>query len=447
MLGLAGIAAAGCAPGGPRDQSAISYLGEVTGQSQLTTWTCTGSPCPWGEETSNHALAWPAEGQPITARLGYTTSPAVYLPSAQANGLTIKIVSGTASLYAGDPFWTSHDFISTLSDGDSLTVANLDPEEVLSVQGGEEPFTYRITPADPNAPDAGVTDAGDDDPGPDAGPRPDAGPPPDVDSIASQLVTWTCIGIPCPWGDPVSGHAVVWPADSRAVTPRMGYSASAGIYLPGYRANGATIWATSGEMIAYAGLPGDTSHRVLGSIEEGEALVIGGLASREVVSVESEEPFSYKVKLPPPGAPDAEGPPGALFGSQLAYWRCNLPNCDAPDWTGAIITWPSWAAYQNNARDGINSRSVFSASDQPLYTYMGPWAQGCEVTAESGTVLIIEWQRGTNAWRETWLYPRQSHTINLVPPENGAMIETYDGSPGFSVSLKNCTPQPIGPDP
>jgi hypothetical protein len=74
---------------------------------------------------------------------------------------------------------------------------------------------------------------------------------------------------------------------------------------------------------------------------------------------------------------------------------------------------------------------------------MGAWAQGCEVTGESGTVLIIEWQRGTDVWRETWLQPGQSHVIDLVPPEDGAMIETYDGSPGFSASLRNCTPQPI----
>jgi hypothetical protein len=86
---------------------------------------------------------------------------------------------------------------------------------------------------------------------------------------------------------------------------------------------------------------------------------------------------------------------------------------------------------------------VYSADGTPLYPYMGSWAQSCEVTAESGVVQIIEWQRGTDVWRETWLYPRQSHVIDLVSPEDGAMIETYDGSPGFSVSLRNCTPQPI----
>jgi hypothetical protein len=55
-------------------------------------------------------------------------------------------------------------------------------------------------------------------------------------------------------------------------------------------------------------------------------------------------------------------------------------------------------------------------------------------------VLVIEWKRGTDTWRETWLSPGQSHVIDLVAPEDSAMIETYEGSPGFSVSLDSCTP-------
>jgi hypothetical protein len=74
---------------------------------------------------------------------------------------------------------------------------------------------------------------------------------------------------------------------------------------------------------------------------------------------------------------------------------------------------------------------------------MGAWANGCEVTAVTGTVLIIEWQRGANVWRETFLEPGEKHTISLTSPENGAMIETYDYGPEFSVKLKNCTPQPV----
>jgi glycosyl hydrolase family 114 len=126
-----------------------------------------------------------------------------------------------------------------------------------------------------------------------------------------------------------------------------------------------------------------------------------------------------------------------------AHWKCNIVGCSASDWTGSVISWPSWSAYQTNARTGNNSRSVYSFQDDPLYPYMGSWAEGCQVTAVSGITLIIEWQRGTDTWRETYLNPGQSHTIHLISPENGAMIEAPDGVTSFSVSLANCNPQNI----
>ncbi|HEY7533550.1 MAG TPA: hypothetical protein VH681_12325, partial [Nitrospiraceae bacterium] len=127
-----------------------------------------------------------------------------------------------------------------------------------------------------------------------------------------------------------------------------------------------------------------------------------------------------------------------------ALWRCNLPDCIFLDWEGGVIAWPSWSAYQSNARSFDQSRSVYSMSgNQPLYPYMGSWADGCEVTAVSGTALIIEWKRGTDVWRETYLQPGQSHTIDLVSPEDNAMIESPAGAINFSVSLANCTPQDI----
>ena len=58
-----------------------------------------------------------------------------------------------------------------------------------------------------------------------------------------------------------------------------------------------------------------------------------------------------------------------------------------------------------------------------LYPYMGSWATGCQVTAVSGIALIIEWQRGTDVWRRTYLQPGQSHIIASISPEDGAMIE------------------------
>jgi hypothetical protein len=59
-------------------------------------------------------------------------------------------------------------------------------------------------------------------------------------------------------------------------------------------------------------------------------------------------------------------------------------------------------------------------------------------------MLVIEWERGTNVWRETLVYPGQTHIINLVGSENGAMLETSDAyNQPFSVSMNNCTPQPV----
>ena len=127
-----------------------------------------------------------------------------------------------------------------------------------------------------------------------------------------------------------------------------------------------------------------------------------------------------------------------------SYWRCDIPGCNYPDWTGSVISWPSWSAYSNNDRSGDQSRTVYSTEGDLLYPYMGSWAEGCQITAVSGTAIIIEWERGSDTWRETWLDPGESHTITLVPPEDGALIE---GSPaGFSISISNCNPQSIIPD-
>jgi len=129
-----------------------------------------------------------------------------------------------------------------------------------------------------------------------------------------------------------------------------------------------------------------------------------------------------------------------------AFWRCNIPECSGGDWIGTVIAWPSWSAYSSNARSGNNSRTVYSAEGEILYPYMGSWADGCVVTAVSGIVLIIEWERGADIWRETYLSPGQSHMIDLVATEDGAMLESPNDSTIFSVSLSNCAPQSIIPD-
>ena len=413
--GLCCIAVTGCLVQDPLGVTR-SDLDDLSGASELVTWTCTGSPCPWGDSTSDQAVAWPDDAAPVGNRLGYTASPAAYLPAASANGTTVWIDSGSASVYAGQPDASSHRLLATVAAGASYQVAGLADDEVLSVQS-DAAFAYRVTPGDP---------------------------PPDGDPAQpSQTATWTCTSSPCPWGNTLTGDALVWPDGAGAIATRLGYTVSPAIYLPSTRANGARIAIDTGTASAFAGRPSDDSHRFLTTIAAGQSYDVDGLAAGEVLSVQSDAPFGYRAWLPPPGS----DPPPDAIQAVPAFWRCNVPECSGADWTGAVINWPSWAAYQSNARAGDQSRSVFAGDGTPLYPYMGAWAQGCQVTAVSGTVLIIEWQRGTDTWRATWLSPGQSHTIDLVPPEDGAMIETDDGMTSFSVTLANCTPAPLATSP
>ena len=182
-------------------------------------------------------------------------------------------------------------------------------------------------------------------------------------------------------------------------------------------------------------------------------LLFSGLSSQQ----NNHQVFAYPLASSTPSSTPAFNHPAAVEANCIdpltcdpvssipSFWRCNIPGCVGPDWVGGVIAWPEWAAFEDNARSGSNSRTVYDAQDEILYPYMGPWADGCEVTAVSGLVLVIEWERGTDVWRETYLTPGQSHTISLVPPENNAMIETLDSLEyaDFSVSLANCNPQTI----
>jgi hypothetical protein len=273
--------------------------------------------------------------------------------------------------------------------------------------------------------------------------------PPDGPATASQAITWTCTGRQCPFGDTLTGQALVWQVERGAIATRLGYTASETVYLFGSRANGADIWIETGTADLQAGLPGDIWPRTLATLHAGEAFHVTGLANTQVLSVQSDQPFTYLVSVPPASDPPGDPPSGGpadLMQAIPALWRCNdVPGCFSDDWTGAVIAWSSATAYQSNDRSGNLSRSVFAWDDTPLYPYMGAWAEGCEITGESGIARVIEWQRGSDQWRDTWLYPGQTHVIRLVPPEDGALIEGYDASPGFSVSVRNCTPQPLQP--
>ena len=326
-----------------------------------------------------------------------------------------------------------------------------------------------------------------------AGANPDAGAAhPLVFGGSSQIVTWKCTGSPCPWGDSLSNHALVWPAAAEPSRARLGYSVSAAVYLLGTRANGSEIKLETGTARVHAGPPGEPSHPVLATLAEGQTFHVAGVAAGEVLSVQADLPFTYQVTLPAPGEvdprdaepriadPRAElrtagpratepraaetraaerpaehpaparpvpsGPRGPVIRSIPARWRCHkTPGCFSDPWTGSVIAWPVWSAHQDNGRTGNVLRFVYSTRGEPLYPYMGPWAHGCEVMAESGTVKVVEWKRGSEQWRETVLHPGESHVIALVPPEDGALLEGPDDSSIFSVSLRGCTPQKLQP--
>jgi hypothetical protein len=466
-LTLCIAAAGGCDRRASERVGVVSSHLTASGQSQMATWTCTDDPCPWGDELSNPALAWPPETHPVTTRLGYTVSPGVYLPASVANGITVTIDSGSAVVHSGAPQDDSHPALAFLDAGDSFDVLDIGDDEVLSVQSTDH-FTYHIAPFDPSTrPDAGTTDdppdAGTDDPPddpPDAGTPPpppvDAGPPPDAPvppegSTESQAITWTCTGRQCPLSQAPSAQAVVWPFDRETVPTHMGYTASANVYLFGSRANGANVWIDTGTATLQAGLPGDPFFRNLVTLHAGETFHVTGLGFGEVLTVQSTQPFAYRFTLPPP-TPPAGGAPvsggaGTLMHAVPSLWSCNpaAQGCFSDAWTGSVVAWPAGTASQGNARPGNLNRLVFDWNGTPLFPYMGPWANGCEVTCESGIARVIEWQRGSDTWRDTWLYPGESHVIHLVPPENNALIEGYDASPGFSATVRNCTPQPVVP--
>jgi len=280
-------------------------------------------------------------------------------------------------------------------------------------------------------------------------PPPPAVPPPGGDS-GSQAVTWTCTGSPCTWGPSVSGNAVAWPSTLDPTGTRLGYTTSAPIYLPATAANGMTITVTAGSAALYAGAPHAPTHRRLSTAATGETFTVSDLSADEVLSVQNDAtPFSihYQPSLTtvtPAPAQCSDPLTCSVVTSVYTKWRCNAPACTTDDWGGGTITWPAWAAHADNQRTGDSARVAYNAdTGEPVYPYMGSWANGCTVQAVHNYILIIEWKRGAEIWRATHLSPGESYTIHLRGDEDGALIETPDTWTQFAVSFSNCTPRPV----
>jgi hypothetical protein len=286
----------------------------------------------------------------------------------------------------------------------------------------------------------------------------------------AKQATWTCTGDPCPWGASLSNYAIAWPASIQPVAKRLGYAVSLPIYAPAVEANGMTIAVTTGKAELHAGKPDDPNHRLLASVPAGQRYQVTGLTAGEVLSAQSDAAFRYRLTLsdhrtptppaappdqakpgPPPerpAPPPPSGPPGPVLHAEHALWRCHrTPGCFSEPWKGAVIPWPAWSAHQSNGRGGNVLRFVHASSGAPLYPYIGAWADGCEVTVVSGAVSVVEWKRGAAEWRQTKLGPGEVHIIHLAPTEDGALIESQQGTFDFSVTLRSCTPQRIAPDP
>lgn len=303
-LALLLVSEAGC---GPEDDPKIENLNLAgtssaltsTGPSQLVTFTCTGSPCPWGSSFNGHAVVWPASLVPTANRLGYSGSASIYLAAAHANGATITLTSGAATVYAGKPGGTSmHRVLRALSPGQPYEVAWIAPGEVVSVQG-ESSFSYEVTTLEPS--DAGVPDAG-----------------VSGQLTASESATWQCTSSPCPWGGALTGNAIAWHASTDPLATRLGYSVSPALYLSAEHANGATVSIMSGTASIFAGPAGEVSHTLLATLSDGQSYTISGLASGDVVSVQNDNyPFSYIVQ--------------GLGGGDCEAVASTDPTCDGVD--------------------------------------------------------------------------------------------------------------------
>jgi hypothetical protein len=203
----------------------------------------------------------------------------------------------------------------------------------------------------------------------------------------------------------------------------------------------------TGSARVYAGDP-NGPHRLVKEVSAGGTANLLAVTSGEVFSVQSDSPFTYTLTpggpLPPlqPACPDpVTCDPVA---SVPALWACNIPGCTEQPWVGGVVSWPEGTAYDSNGRSGSASRTVYGEDGTRLYPYMGPWADGCEVTVLTGAILVIQWERGTDVWREKQVEPGETYTIDLVGSENGAMLETPNNTEPFTARLANCSPEPVG---
>ena len=115
------------------------------------------------------------------------------------------------------------------------------------------------------------------------------------------LVTWTCTGDPCPYGETMSDYAVSWPAALNPTSVRLGYTTSEPVYLPIATASGITVTILSGAADAYTGAQSAPYRTWLARLESGQSYTFTSGETWDKVSVESDVIFTYTLDIPEAG--------------------------------------------------------------------------------------------------------------------------------------------------
>ena len=132
------------------------------------------------------------------------------------------------------------------------------------------------------------------------------------------------------------------------------------------------------------------------------------------------------------------------LSSVPTHWHTEAsgPPWGSTPWSGHSVEFPG-AAYRYNGRSGDGSRYMYepvgadpSGTHRTIYGYAAEWADGMHIHVNSGEALIIEWEWGSETWRETIVPAGSSMDIDLSDttatvgpanpgPWNGVLVEAH----------------------
>jgi hypothetical protein len=293
-------------------------------------------------------------------------------------------------------------------------------------------------------------------------------------SGSSQQVSWVCTGSPCPWGTTLTGYALVWPEEMGAQSGRLGYTTSAGIYLAAALAAGLTVEISEGSVALYAGLPDAPSHRALATVSAGDSFVVSGLAAGEVVSAQSDGPFTHTLtpaplptatataalptatatalpSVTPTASPQAsatttpESPGPAASSSQEVSWVCTGSPCPwGTTLAGSALVWPEEMGAQSGRLGYTTSAGIYLAATL---------AAGLTVEIGEGVVALYAGLPDAPSHQMlAALAAGESYVIGALPA--GAVVSVqsdasfmYMLTPGSTEAEPTATPEEPSPTP